>query len=128
MNATLWAGGTSFTSTLLFGGGVHATYTWAMLPYLKHYQEDFSFYASDGRVHIRFPSPYLRNEPTAIEIERMDGDELQVTRVIASYEEAFKLELLHLHECVVERKEPITNAAGFRTDLRVLTQIAQAFR
>ena len=50
------------------------------------------FYGSEERVHIRFPSPYLRNEPTPVEIERMDGDELHVTRFIASYEEAFKLE------------------------------------
>ena len=127
VNAALWAGGTSFTSTLAFPGGVHASYTWAMLPYLKHYQEDFSFYGSEERVHIRFPSPYLRNEPTPVEIERMDGDELHVTRFIASYEEAFKLELLHLYECVVERKQPLTNASAFLTDLKVLIQIAQAF-
>jgi predicted dehydrogenase len=127
VNAALWAGGTSFSSTLAFAGGVHATYTWTMLPYLKHYQGDISFYGSDGRVHIHFPSPYLRNEPTPIEIERMDGDELHVTSVIVSYEEAFKLELLHLHECLVERKQPLTSAPAFRTDLEVLIQIAQAF-
>ena len=75
MNAALWAGGTSFSSTLAFAGGVHATYTWAMLPYLKHYQEEFAFYASDGRVQIRFPSPFLRNEPTPIEIEQMEENE-----------------------------------------------------
>jgi len=126
VNAHAWAGGTSFTATLRYPDEVRATYTWSLLPYLKHYQQDYSFYASDGRVHIRFPSPYLRNEPTMVEVEAMDGTALQETRITTSYEEAFKLELVHFHECVTEGKPPLTDAAGFRTDLELLIAIARA--
>ena len=126
LNAHSWAGGTSFTATLAYPNEVRANYTWSLLPYLKHYEQDYSFFASDGRVHVRFPSPYLRNEPTLVDIESMDGTALEVTRVVTSYQEAFKIELVHFHDCVTEGNPPLTDAEGFRTDLELLTAIARA--
>jgi predicted dehydrogenase len=125
--AHTWAGGTSFTATLVYADDIRVNYTWTLIPYLKHYEEEFSFYASDGRVHIRFPSPYLRNEPTIVDIERMEGDELQMTRVITSYEEAFKRELLEFDDGVRTGRQPLTDGEGFRLDLEVLIEIARAF-
>jgi myo-inositol 2-dehydrogenase/D-chiro-inositol 1-dehydrogenase len=127
LSSHLWAGGTSFTTTLVYGDDVRANYTWTLIPYVKHYEETFSFYASDGRVLIRFPSPYLRNAPTLIDVERMHGEELQVTRLTASYEEAFKRELIDFNECVRTGHTPRTDAPGFRQDLQVLTTIARSF-
>lgn len=124
--AHAWAAGTSFTATLAYPNDVRATYTWSLLPYLKHYVQDYSFYASDGRVHIRFPSPYLRNAPTLVDVEAMDGTELRETRITTSYQESFKLELVHFHDCVTQSRRPLTDAAGFRTDLELLTAIARA--
>lgn len=126
VNAATWAAGTSLTATLAYPNDVRLNYTWSLLPYLKHYEQDYSFFASDGRVHIRFPSPYLRNEPTLVDIEVSEGEELRVTRVITSYEEAFKLELVHLYDCIVHNQPPHTDAQGFRADLEVLTEIARA--
>ena len=127
LSANLWAGGTSFTTTLAYPNDVRTVYTWCTLPYVKNYAETFAFYASDGRVLIRFPSPYLRNAPTLIDLERMQGDELQVTRFTTSYEEAFKRELLEFDECVRTGRTPRTDGPGFRQDLEVLTEIARKF-
>jgi hypothetical protein len=57
----------------------------------------------------------------------MHGEELQVTRLTASYEEAFKRELIDFDECVRTGREPRTTASGFRQDLEVLTAIARSF-
>src|SRR5215207_5111637 len=127
LSANLWAGGTSFTTTLTYPNDVRTVYTWTMLPYVKNYAETFAFYASDGRVLIRFPSPYLRNAPTLIDLERMHDDELQVTRFTTSYEEAFKRELLEFDDCVRSGRTPRTDAPGFRQDLEVLTEIVRKF-
>lgn len=127
VSAHLWAAGTSFTAVLAYPNDVRATYVWSLLPYLKHYTESFAFHASDGRVLIRFPSPYLRNAPTLVDIERMHGEELQVTRLTASYEEAFKKELLELDECIRTGRTPRTDGPGFRQDLEVLIEIARSF-
>jgi predicted dehydrogenase len=127
LSASVWAGGTSFTATLAYPRDVRANYTWTMVPYVKNYAETFAFYASDGRVLIRFPSPYLKNAPTLVDLERMNGDELQVTRFTTSYDEAFKRELIEFDECIRGGHEPRTDARGFRQDLEVLTEIARRF-
>jgi predicted dehydrogenase len=127
LSAHHWAAGTSFTATLAYPNDVRATYAWTLLPQLKHYTEDFAFYGSDGRVTIRFPSPYLRNAPTLVETERMHGEELQQTRLTTSYEEAFKQELLEFADCVRTGRTPRTDGAGFRQDLEVLVEIARTF-
>jgi predicted dehydrogenase len=125
--ANLWAGGTSFTTTLAYPNDVRANYTWTLIPYVKHYEETFSFYASDGRVMIRFPSPYLRNAPTYVDVEKTEGEELQVTRLTVSYEEAFKRELIELADCIRTGRTPRTDALGFRQDIELLTAIARSF-
>jgi predicted dehydrogenase len=127
LSANLWAGGTSFTTTLAYANDVRANYTWTLIPYVKHYEETFSFYASDGRVMIRFPSPYLSNAPTYVDVEKMEGEELQVARLTVSYEEAFKRELIELDDCVRSGRTPRTDALGFRQDLELLTAIARSF-
>jgi predicted dehydrogenase len=127
VSAHLWAGGTSYTAVLAYPNDVRATYTWTLIPYLKNYQGEYAFFASDGRVHIRFPSPYLRNEPTLVDMEEMDGETLKLSRLVASYEEAFKLELIHFHECVTQNRPPLTDAAGYREDLEDLIAIARGF-
>ena len=75
---------------------------------------------------LRFPSPYLRNEPILVDLQEMDGEELRLTRVITSYEEAFKLELLELYDCITQGRRPLTDGKGFRADLEVLIEIVRA--
>jgi predicted dehydrogenase len=127
LSANVWAGGTSYTAVLAYPNDVRATCTWTMIPYLRNYAETFSFYGSDGRVHINFPSPYLKHFPTYVDVERMNGNELEQTRLTVSYEEAFKRELLEFDDCVRTDRTPRTSAEGFRQDLEVLTAIARAF-
>ncbi len=127
LSANLWAGGTSFTATLAYGGDVRANYTWTLLPYLKNYSQTFAFHGSEELVRVIFPSPYLRNAPTHVDVARMNGGELEETRLTVSYEEAFKRELLEFDECVRLGRAPRTTGPGFRQDLEVLTTIARAF-
>ena len=54
----------------------------------------------------------------------MEGEELQVSRLTTSYEEAFQRELLEFADCVTTGRAPLTDAAGFRQDLELLTEIA----
>ena len=55
---------------------------------------------------MTFPSPYLRNAPTHVDVARMNGGELEETRLTVSYEEAFKRELLEFDECVRTGRAP----------------------
>ena len=127
LSAHLWAGGTSFTATLAYSNDVRANYTWTLIPYLKNYSQTFAFHGSEEFVRITFPSPYLRNAPTHIDVARMNGEELAETRLTVSYEEAFKRELIELADCVRTGRPPRTTGSGFRQDLEVLTEIARSF-
>lgn len=127
LSSHFWAGGTSFTATLEYPDDVRATYTWTLIPYLKNYSQTFAFHGSEERVQITFPSPYLRNAPTFVDIARMHGEELAQTRLTVSYEEAFKRELIEFDECVRTGRTPRTSGPGFRQDLEVLTLIARTF-
>jgi myo-inositol 2-dehydrogenase/D-chiro-inositol 1-dehydrogenase len=127
LSSHFWAGGTSFTATLAYADDVRATYTWTLIPYLKNYSQTFAFHGSDERVQITFPSPYLQNAPTFVDVARMQDGELAETRLTVSYEEAFKRELLEFNNCIRSGRTPRTTAEGFRQDLEVLTEIARRF-
>jgi predicted dehydrogenase len=89
------------TAVLVFGG-VQCILTWVDLPGMARYEQEFAFYAPERRVTLSFPSPFLRSAPTRLILE---GGELGTARSwrtveTASYEEAFKRELVEFAECI----------------------------
>jgi predicted dehydrogenase len=126
--AHTWNGGTAQTSLTRFPGGVHVSLSWIYLAGLKHYDERLLFVSPRRRVELRFPSPYLRNAPTPLTVERPGrGGALVVEQHTVSYEEAFRDELLHFHECVVSGRAPRTGGAEALGDARWIEAIARAF-
>ena len=110
-----WRGGLGQISLTRFAGDVIVNLTWISVPDLRNYEETVRFVGNDGRVTLVFPSPYLRNAPTPLTIERMDGDDLIVERHTVSYDEAFRRELIAFHECVTGGTAPettVTDALG----------------
>ncbi|HVC83401.1 MAG TPA: Gfo/Idh/MocA family oxidoreductase [Chloroflexota bacterium] len=125
-SAETWLDGEGLTAVLGYPGDVRCVLTWVNLPELRHYSQELAFYAPTDRVTLRFPSPFLRNEPTELLVENMDMGAVREERIIVSYEEAFKLELLHFHACLVQDQAVQTSAADARQDLVVLQAIARA--
>jgi predicted dehydrogenase len=125
-SAEAWMGTEGVTTVLRFPGDVRCVLTWVNLPVLRHYSMEFAFYGPADRLTLRYPAPYLRHEPTALEIEGTEEDAPFVTSVTVSYEEAFKRELVHFHECLSRGVAPLTSGAEGRQDLVVLQAIARA--
>ncbi len=125
-SAETWLNGEGLTAVLRYPGDVRCVLTWVNLPELRHYSQELAFYAPSDRVTLRFPSPFLRNEPTDLLVEGMDNGASRETRITVSYEEAFKLELLHFHACVTQDQAVATTAADARQDLVILQAIARA--
>jgi len=130
----IWNEGLAFSSTLRYGNGSRASLTWVYLPELRDYEEEIAIFAADARLRIMFPSPFLRNYATEVFVQ--GGEQLPdrnesaawVKRVTVSYHEAFKEELIHFHECVVNRKTPLTSLADSRADLALIQSMARAWR
>ena len=100
------------------------------LPGMARYRMEFALYGPNRRVTLSFPSPFLRNEPTLIEIE--DGESRTIrsrsTEEITSYESGFKRELLAFHEAVTGGVEPPTTGTDGLRDIALCQSIIEAFR
>src|SRR5947208_2283402 len=123
-SAETWLGGQGVTAVLRYPGDIRCVLTWVNLPELRHYSQELAFYGPADRVILRLPSPFLRNEPTALIVEGMEGGTAFEKSLTVSYEEAFKRELVHFHTCIVEGRTPRTSGSEARQDLVVLQAIA----
>jgi predicted dehydrogenase len=124
LSAHTWMSGMAQSSLTRFPGDVRVALNWIYVGGLKHYDERLIFVGPGRRVELRFPSPYLRNAPTPLTVERASAGRLVVERHTVSYEEAFKVELHHFRECVEGRKKPETGIDDALGDARWIQAIA----
>lgn len=125
-SAEMWLDGEGVTAVLRYPGDLRCVLTWVNLPELRHYSQEIAFYGVAERLTLRFPSPFLRNEPTPLLVEGMEGGAAWEKIITVSYEEAFLRELLHFHDCVTAGRRPATSGTEGRRDLVVLQAIAAA--
>ncbi len=122
-------GETGLTAILRFGAA-ECVITWVDLPGIARYQMDFSLYAPERRLTLKFPSPFLRSAPTLLVLE---GGETDSARAWASEEttafaESFCRELVHFHECIATGARPITSAHDALRDIALCQSIVAAHR
>ena len=125
-SAETWMDGEGVTAVLTFPGDLRCVITWINLPELRHYSQELAFYGPAQRVIIRLPSPFLRNEPTALIVEGMEDGAAYEKALTVSYEEAFKRELEHFYNCAVNGDTPLTTGESGRRDVAILQALARA--
>ena len=81
--------------------------------------------ANDGRVTLSFPSPYLRNAPTALSVEggEAGGTTSWKRDEVTSYESGFKEELIAFHNAVTTGAPLITDGADSVRDIAMCQSI-----
>ena len=89
----------------------------------KWFDEELCAYGMKSTVAVRFPSPFLKNGPTQVEVTEMDGAAVSERRVVGSFEESFRRELEHFHDCIVEGREPLANVRDAKKDIEFLRDI-----
>ena len=119
----------SLTAMLRFGELPVAIH-WIDLPGIASYKMEFAAYAPDRRVTLSFPSPFLRSEPTMLEIEagQPATPRSSISREITSYESAFKRELIAFHDAVVRGTPVPTSGADASRDIALCQAIIQCYR
>jgi predicted dehydrogenase len=72
-----------------------------------------------------FPSPFLRNEPTALLVQggSETSPESWRTTTQMSFQEAFKNELVEFYDCITEGRQPKTTAEDAVRDVAVCQSI-----
>ena len=94
----------------------------------KWFDEEIIAYGEEATVSIRFPNPYLKNAPTRVVIKEHSGTGYQERELTVSYDEAFRRELLHFYNCVVNKKLPDTCIEEGTADIRLIQRIFSAYR
>ena len=110
-------------------GNTEVHLSWVDLPGLAHYKQELAFYALDRRVTLTLPSPYLRGMPSLLTIEGGEAGTPHGSRTVEvmSYEEAFKRELVELHDAITAGREPRTSAIDGLHDVALCHAVARSF-
>jgi len=111
-------------------GAAQVALLWVDLPGIARYQMEFAFYSPDRRLTLSFPSPFLRSAPTLLIDETGTPGYAQTQRSeeVISYQESFKEELIHFHECATTGKQPITSAADTLHDIALCEAVVGVHR
>jgi predicted dehydrogenase len=122
-----WNEGRAVTGALRLGNGARCDLAWIQLLDAYEYRETITLYFADSVRSLFFPSPWLKQSPTAYRrAARRDGANAACERT--SYEEAFSRELDHFHACVTEGVTCRTPPEQARLDIEVLTAMFHASR
>ena len=117
-------------SVMLRFGNLPVALHWIDLPGIASYKMEFAMYAPARRITLSFPSPFLRNEPTILEIESGESGTARssLSREITSYESGFKNELLAFHDAIVKGTPPPTTGADAVRDIALCQAIIECHR
>lgn len=110
VQANVWRQGLSIHALLEYPNDLRVSIDWHQLNNLKDYREEYAFFGNHDRVIMQLPSPYFRNFPSPVIIQGYEGELAWEKRVIVSYEEAFRSELLAFYDNVQARRQPALSA------------------
>jgi predicted dehydrogenase len=122
----IWRDGMSIHALLRYPNDLHVSLDWHQLSDLKDYREEYAFFGNHDRVYLQFPSPYLRSFPSPVILQGHDGELAWEKRVIVSYEEAFRSELLAFYDNVRANRRPSTGTAEALRHARIIQNLIDA--
>jgi predicted dehydrogenase len=111
-------------------GAAQCILAWVDLPGIARYEMEFVMYSPDRRLTLSFPSPFLRSMPTMLIAENGEAKSPRSSRTeeITSFNESFKEELIHFHDCVTSGREPITSGRDTLHDIALCEAIVGVHR
>jgi predicted dehydrogenase len=111
-------------------GDTQCILAWVDLPGIARYDMEFALYSPDRRLTLSFPSPFLRSMPTLLISETGEANSPRSSRTeeVTSFNESFKEELVHFHECVTSGREPVTSGRDTLHDIALCEAIVAVHR
>lgn len=127
LSAEFWDEARSMHVVLAYADDLRVSFSFVWLPELPEYVQELSFRAPAGRLSLRFPSPFLRNAPTLIDLDTAERGVLDRGELVPGYDEAFRRELVHLHRTVVDGVPPLVSPETARGDIELARLIARSW-
>ncbi len=122
VDAAWWNGGRSVAGYCELQNGSRWDSAWIQLLETREYRESIQLFFDTSIRSLTFPSPWLKMSPTLYERHDADGYANAVRRY-RSFEEAFRRELVHFHDCCVHGTACLTPPEQARVDTELLTQM-----
>jgi len=117
-----WNGGRSVAGYCELRNGSRWDSAWIQLLDTREYRESIQLFFDTSVRSLTFPSPWLRMSPTLY--ERQDADDYaNNVRCYRSFEESFRRELVHFHDCCVGGVTCLTPPEQARVDTELLTRM-----
>ena len=117
-----WNGGRSVAGYCELQNGSRWDSAWIQLLDTREYRESIQLFFDTSLRSLTFPSPWLRMSPTLYERQDAHGYANAVGGY-RSFEEAFRRELVHFHECCVRGVACLTPPEQARIDTELLTEM-----
>jgi predicted dehydrogenase len=111
-------------------GATQCILAWVDLPGIARYEMELALYSPDRRLTLSFPSPFLRSMPTLLvsETGEVKSPRSSRTEEVTSFNESFKEELIHFHDCVTSGREPVTSGRDTLHDIALCEAIVAVHR
>jgi predicted dehydrogenase len=112
-------------AVILNYGSTSAAIHWVDVPGMTRYSMEFMMLGSSQRATLTFPSPYLRNAPTMLELESGTANDVASWRRddVISYESGFKEELVAFYDAVTGAAPVATDGADSGRDIAMCQAI-----
>jgi hypothetical protein len=120
--ADVWDQGSSVLANFSYGKNCKCVFEIARTR-RKWFDEELTVYGSHESVSIQFPSPFLKNAATRVQVQEMQDDVIVNKSFVASYDEAFKRQLEHFHQSIIDDTQPLTTAYEAKQDIQTLSDI-----
>jgi predicted dehydrogenase len=124
VSTEIWNAGESILSILDYGPDTRCIFE-MLNSTRKRTEFEMTVYAENETVHIEFPLSYLQNAPTNVTTTSEHGNRIEEKTVMESNESAFKRELKHFHQCIVNNTDPLTDGNEGKKDIELLLAIAK---
>ena len=120
--------GNTPSSLLAIGtrGDTRFILSWNWLPEYPEYEEELKVLASNGRIEYHLAKPYVLEERSRLVVRRHVGQERQDTTFTEINETGFLRQLLAFRSSILDGSPVLSNLAGVRKDVEVITAIARA--
>jgi predicted dehydrogenase len=126
LSVEIWNKGLYCTAIMRYPGELRCVF-YTGITRIARFDEKLTCVSPERTVEIAFPSPFLKSTPTLVNVYEQRDGAYHVDCITASYEEAFKEELVHFHDCVVHNRRPRTDAVEGRKDHELLLDIVAAY-
>jgi predicted dehydrogenase len=121
-----WDNGNMAIAYLKYGEKVRASFEIGVTDQ-KWTELELAAFGEDQTIRIVFPNPYVKNQPTVVEVIENENGAIVEKKISASFDEAYRAQLKHFYKCVTNRETPITNIREGKSDVELMAAMFRSY-